>query len=305
MIIKADGFTLTTQQHQDIEAGVLAMGDPEVTIFMTTNFDQAVRTHTGLKNYSSDRGSGAVAAKAVGDLVIINASVLDAPGHGGLERLAAHESGHVVMNRREEGSRNYHYLARTAWQWEVIGLAVKGIEEYRIERKLAELGFEPASPTARDHWDDVLYETNATLAESVLKEQSVDALTAQVIGGADRLVTTSAYTIGALQNKANTFTASELPKYGRQNWEDFVAPTWAQRTELYESIPACTDPITPSAWEAKIRAAWSLEQSLLVSFGWTLSGGDGEDEPESFRRTGSDALFTQRIARLQRQDCEV
>ncbi|MBP3042895.1 DUF4157 domain-containing protein [Arthrobacter jiangjiafuii] len=304
MIIQADGLTLTPQQRKDIEAGLIAMGDPEGTIVATTDFDQAVRTRTGLKKYSSDRGSGAVAAKTVGDHVIINASVLDAQGHGGLERLVAHESGHVVMNSREENGRNYHYLASTQWQWEVIGLAVKGMEEYRIERKLTELGFAPASAAGLDYWDDVLYDTNATLAESVLKDQSVDALTAQIIGGADLLVTTLAYSIGALRNSPNPFNAEELPKYGRQNWDDFVAPTWAQRIKLYESLPVCTEPVAPSAWETKIKEAWSLEQALLESFGWTLSG-NGQDQPESFMRTGSDDLFRHRIARLQLQDAEV
>lgn len=278
------------------------MGDPAGTIVVTTNFDQVVRTLSGMQGYSSNRGSGTVAAKTIEDHVIINASVLNEPGHGGLERLTAHESGHVVMNLRDEHGRHYHHLARTQWQWEVTSLGIKGIEEYRIERKLTELGYSPASAVSTDHWDEVLYQMNATLVESVLVQQSVSDMATQVIGGADTLVAAMAYSIGALQNETAPFKGEKgLPPYGLQNWEDLVAPTWAQRIRLYESCPVCTEPIVPSDWETKIKEAQMLEHELLRSFGFALSG-EGEDE--SFTRTGSDELFQTRLIRLQHQDYE-
>jgi hypothetical protein len=298
MIIKTEGITLTSEQREDIEAGLLAMDNPEGTILVTTDFEQSVRTLTGLQHYSADRGSGGVAAKTISNNVVINASVLNEPAHGGLRRLVAHEAGHVLMGLREEDSGNYHELASTQWQWNVISLAVKGMEEYRIERRLAELGFNPASPTAINHWDVVLFDTNATLVESVLTEQSVDSLVRQVIGAADVLVTTMAYSIGSLTNGSSSFALEALPEYARQNWNDFVAPTWEQRVEFYEGLPNCSEPISASAWEAKINGAWSLERELFKSLGWELKS-NGQDEPEGFWRTGSDDLFRQRIARFQ------
>ncbi|MCU1634683.1 MAG: hypothetical protein JWM61_3335 [Micrococcaceae bacterium] len=292
MIINTDGITLTSNQRNDVETGLLAMGDPEGTVLVTTDFEQSVRTLSGLKDYSAARGSGQVAAKTVEDQVIINASVLDELADGGLKRLAAHEAGHVLMNLREEDGRNYHSLATTQWQWNIIGLAVKGMEEYRIERRLAQLGFDPAPPTALDYWDIILFEINATLAESVVKN-----LLAEITGAADILVTTLAYTIGSSTNPKSTFAVEALPPYARQNWDDFVAPTWERRVQLYQDLPTCSEPISSSDWEVKIKEARSLENELFRSFGWELSG-NGQDEPEAFRRTGDDDLFHRRIARF-------
>ncbi|MDP9936834.1 hypothetical protein J2T11_003202 [Paenarthrobacter nicotinovorans] len=298
MIITTDGISLTSEQQEDIEAGCLAMGNPEGEILVTTGFESSVRSLTGLKQFSADRGSGTVAAKTIGTQVIINASVLHEPAHGGLKRLTAHEAGHVLMNARGEDGKNHHSLATTQWQWNVISLAVKGMEECRIERRLAELGFSPASPVALDYWDVVLFETNADLVESVLAQQSVDSLVAQVIKAADLLITTMAYTVGSLANPAATFAVDALPPHARRNWDDFVASTWDRRVALYEALPTCSEAISASDWESKIKDAWSLERALFKSFGWELSG-NGQELPEAFRRTGSDDLFRQRIARFQ------
>lgn len=298
MIIKTDGITLTGEQREDIELGLLAMGNPEGTLLVTADFESTIRSLTGLKHYSADRGSGGVAAKTIEDQVVINASVLNEPAHGGLKRLAAHEAGHVLLGFRGESSRNYHRLASTQWQWNVISLAVKGMEEYRIERTLAENGFDPAGPADLSYWDIVLFDTNVALVESVLTEQTIDSLVAQVMGAADLLVTTMAYTIGSLTNPAATFGVKALPPYARQHWDDFVASTWDRRVEFYEGLPACSEPISSSDWETKIMEAWSLEGELLKGFGWEFSG-KGQDQPEAFRRTGSDDLFHQRILRFQ------
>ncbi|WP_264797605.1 hypothetical protein, partial [Arthrobacter mangrovi] len=246
MIIKTEGITLTSEQREDIESGLLAMDNPEGTILVTSEFEQSIRKLTGFEHYSADRGSGGVAAKTIEDHVLINASVLNEPAHGGLKRLVAHEAGHVLMELREEDGRKYHRLATTQWQWNVISLAVKGMEEYRIERRLADLGFDPASPTALGYWDIVLFDTNVALVESVLTEQSVDSLFAQVNGAADILVTTLAYTIGSLNSPASRFAVEALPLYARQNWDDFVSATWDQRVEFYEGLPACSEPISAS-----------------------------------------------------------
>jgi predicted SprT family Zn-dependent metalloprotease len=121
------------------ETGLAAMGAPEATIIVTDNFVDTVCDLTGNPEYRIERGAGVVAAKTMstdnGVVIALNASAIRSRDNDMIERLLAHEAGHVLMLERGEDVRGKQALADGAeWRWLMLCMCALAIDELRIER---------------------------------------------------------------------------------------------------------------------------------------------------------------------------
>lgn len=151
-----------------IKAG-LAYMETEAPVIVTSDFDHTVRKLKGSTTYRSVRASGRVPAKTVrsiaGELIIVISS--DAAESTDLERLAAHEAGHVMIKRRGESYGGRHHLASSQGDYNLLASGARALEEDRVERAL--IGrYGPAIWIRAEHLDEALLQTAEPSPQPVL-----------------------------------------------------------------------------------------------------------------------------------------
>jgi len=137
----------------------------DARIVVTNKFTETIAGMTGNPSYSADRGGGAVAARTVtgpgGPVVYLNHDETASFGPAEIERLVAHEAGHVLIDGRgTEETSGHRDSAETDWQWWLKCLGALAITEFRIERSLAELGYPTAEWATAPAVDQSLLVTN-------------------------------------------------------------------------------------------------------------------------------------------------
>jgi hypothetical protein len=146
MDLTKDGCKLSTRWIAAMEKGFLSMGITDAQVIVSANFAAKVAEATGDDTYTTDRGSGEVGARTVlganGSVAIFNYHELKSRTPSVIQRMAAHEAGHIIINDRktEEMSGNRD-AAENIWRWTLKCLGGLAIVEFRIERRLAELGY--------------------------------------------------------------------------------------------------------------------------------------------------------------------
>ncbi len=283
-----------------MERGVRAMGDPAVSVVLTDDFDGTVRSITGSQTYSSDRGTGTVGAKTIdtpqGSVVVVNGIALQDVDDFLLERLLAHESGHALMHARGERVKEYRHLAATQWQWYLLCIAAYAIEEARIERRVGELGYPPSGSTSPDHLADVLHATNVDLHILLTdpKSENVERLRDGVLGVLDRLTKVLAYVAADVICSDRVLDLAGEGPSAQAYWDDYVAPTWGQRLDLYAGLPRATEEADVVTSTTFLAAGLSLETSLLRDVGFVF---ESYHNGYGFHRRVSDAVCVARYER--------
>ena len=95
------------------------------------------------------------------------------------------------------------------------------------------------------------------------------------------------------------FSSSQLSVDGQENWADYIAPTWPQRIAFWSLIPSAVEPIPVEAWRTILRESFTLEQALLLDFGFAFENAPGGRY--GFYRKCGDDVFTERLRRARAQ----
>jgi hypothetical protein len=301
-----DSCSVSADQAEAMAQGLASLNADNVRVLATGNFVEAVAEVTGNPSYTADRGGGAVAARTVtgptGSVVIVNYDEVSSRSPAGIQRLLAHEAGHVRIDARstEETSGNRD-SDEADWQWWLKCLGAQAIVEFRIERSLAELGYPAAEWAAAPHVDHSLLITNVEVVSAVKDPASADPahLHDALLATMNHATKLLAYIAAPIAAGQPGLAPSQLSAAGQEHWADYIAPTWQRRIDLYASIPSAVEPVPVEEWRVILRKAAVLEQRLLRDFGFafrTLPGGR-----YGFFRKASDGVFDRRLQRAQAQ----
>jgi hypothetical protein len=274
-------------------------------IVVTVNFARTVAELTENRSYTTERGSGAVAAKTVtgpsGSVIVVNYSELSSRPPADIQRVIAHEAGHVLIDARgSEETLGNRDPGETDWQWLLKCLGAQALVEFRIERSLGDLGYTAAESTAASAVENSLLVTNVEVVSAVADPASADPRPLH-----DALFTTLnhatkmlGYIAAPLIAGQPGFSPSQLSVEGQANWADYFAGTWAQRLGLWTPIPSATEPIPVESWRTILRRSADLERALLRDFGFAF-----EKMPDGygFVRKAGDDVFTRRLNRARVQ----
>jgi hypothetical protein len=300
MAVRTDGCTLSTQQIAALTTGAAAMSAPNADVIVTTNFVPTIARLTGNTQYNVDRGAGTVGGKTVrtssGDhFIVINWTAVRRYDLPELERLLAHEAGHVLLGRRNEIADGRQYLASSEVDWEILCLGGFAAEEFRIERDLCDLGYDPAESVDPSHMNDVLYDLNMSILDAVAgpSSQTVTAMRDSVMRAANNVSKALANLAAATITEKVASIADQLDDFGRPNWDDYLAPTWSSRLTLYRTFPAAREPLAMD-WDQALVELMDLERQQLRVLGFTYLGHPGGFK---FHRIGTDQLFAGRVSR--------
>lgn len=263
------------EQLAALHEGIELMGT-QAEVLLTAAFEDEVRVATGAYNYSVDRGEGVVAAKTVGRSIFVNQTGIGELGLQELRRLGAHEAGHVLLNDREEDLGQRQDLAMDEGHWNLLWVGGLALEEARIERQVARLGFPPADAVDYEHLGYRLYGLCEKAFLSVaVRGKSVAEMLSDTMTALDRITKTLAYIAAAQVEGSFEFDLRRLSRHAATNWEEFVAPTWERRLRLYARVPTCADILAGGAWDHAALEAASLERDTLRSIGFEFRG-DGD-----------------------------
>jgi hypothetical protein len=302
-----DGCSVPAEWNNAMVEGFASLHVDNARVVTTVNFERIVRELTGGAAYTTGRGGGVVAAKTVtrpdGSTVVLNYNELSSRTPAYIQKLAAHEAGHVLIDARgtEETSGNRDD-DESDWQWLLKALGAQAMVELRIERSLAELGYsaaESAAPIAVNH---SLIVTNVEVVNAVIDPRSSadpGYLRDAVVTTLNHVTKLLAYVAAPLVADRGNFSPTELLAEGLVNWQDYIAPTWSERLSFWSSIPSAMEPIPIETWRTTLRKSFLLEQKFLLDFGFAFE--DAPDGQYAFLRKGSDDLFTERFQRARAQ----
>lgn len=300
MRLTVDGRGLTDDRVDAMKAGLSAMGQAEATVIVTDRFVDTVRGLTSQTEYSTARGSGEVAARTVHanneSTVVVNAEVARMRPTGDIERLLAHEAGHIQLNERGEGPEGRRNLVSAEWEWLLLCVGALALDEFRIERSLAGLGYPIAETATIPSAELALHHLNVEVMEALLDPANVAdprRLSEAIARPHDWYSKHLAYFAAFRSDLAGTGLAG-LSARGKQNWDDYVGDTWPGRLELYASVPTSLESINEAGLNDLLRQAGQQEAALLSKIGFRYSTqGNGY----SFKRVITDAHCATRIQR--------
>lgn len=306
MHLKTEGTGLDSRQLSAVEAGLAAIGadDDGVTVVITDDFTGTVRTITDTPDYGTSRGAGVVGAKTIstdaGSIIVLNAPEFRRRDNvADVERILAHEGGHVLINRRGETVTGRRHLAGSAeWRWILFCVGALALDEFRIERALAELGYPAPESCDPDHFEPTMFAVNAEILDACVDPASGR----NPAHFAQRVVHTQDWLSKYLAYAAPFYPAGP-PRSGaaplaRANWSDYIGDNhWNQRMALYSTVPSARTVVSDADLDAALRKALDLEIALLRLLGFeytTERGGEG------FWRRGTDQLWMRRENRFRR-----
>ncbi|MVZ91684.1 hypothetical protein GQF49_14625 [Microbacter sp. ANSKLAB05] len=304
MQAEVTGAGIREDQLTAIEAGLTAMSEPDARVAIVDDFVDTVQRLTQNPAYSAGRGAGIVAAKTIptstGEVIVFNAPELRNRDNLLLERLAAHEAGHVKLGKRGEGVTGRQHLVDSEWRWLLMCLGALAIDELRIERRLARLGYPVAMTGDVDYIDDAMFWLNCELMNALVDPASsdVEKFHDAVMSTQDWLTKHLAYV--AAYNFSPTPDLSALSSHSRQSWNDYIAAHWGKRVAFYENIPDASTALDASELDSILLAAIDIEADLLSALGFRLSDG-GHGQRYVFRRISSDAQCARRLQRAREE----
>jgi len=300
MHLSIEGQAIKPTCLDAMQRGVRAMGAPDVEVIVTDDFDATVRDLLGSRTYSSDRGTGTVGAKTfntpAGPVIVVNSLTVQDLDDAVVERLLVHESGHVLINSREETLENRHHLASEEWQWWLLCLGGFAMHEARCERSAADLGYPFTDSSSSQHLAEVLHASTVDIHLLLVDPASADVrhLGQSVLAVVDRLTKVLAYTAADVLHTGRSVDLSAEGPSAQADWDELVAPTWAQRLALYAKLPAATERLDAAAWDDFLTASLALEASLLSDVGFVF---ESSDQGYGFHRRISDDVCTDRYRR--------
>lgn len=287
--------------------GLASMYVEDARILVTNRFVETVADMTGNASYTTERGSGAVAARTVtnsdGSTIVVNYEAMSSRPLADVERLLAHEAGHVVIDARgTEDTAGYRDSNEVDWQWWLKCFGAQAIVEFRIERALIELGYPAAEGTSVPAVDNSLLITNVEVVGAVVDPASIaDPAHLQdvVLTTLNHVTKLLAYIAAPISVGLPGFSPSQLSAEGQANWAEYIAPTWQRRLALWATIPSALESIPAESWRIILRKSVKVEQALLRDIGFAFRS--FPDSRYGFYRVGSDGVFTQRLSRARDQ----
>ena len=291
-----------------MQRGLDAIGQPGLAVLVTADFVTAVeRLNPDSPEYNAERGSGVVAAKTLylpdaPALVVINGSAVLDRQDAEIERLLAHEGGHALLH--EHGGSTPLPPLYTSYSPGLSVLhatAAVAIEELRIERRLAELGYPIAERAAPGEIEERLFELSCEIFEALYDPRSADVWTfaKAVLEALHRMTVTLSYLAGPIVAGTGQFSRSQLSNFGQQTWTEVMSRSWHDRLQLYQQIPPAGTPYGHEQASADRAEAVEVDRKLLRDLGFTIGGGTRPGDQWSFLRSGSDATLTARWQQLQ------
>ncbi|GAB3911867.1 hypothetical protein GCM10011575_38520 [Microlunatus endophyticus] len=236
-----------------MQRGLNAAGQSDALVVVTDDFVGAIRRmDPDSKDYEAERGSGVVAARTVSTrscepVIVINAAIALGGDRSAddVERLLAHEAGHVSLHGRCEAvSLQSFGKAHPQLVATLHGIAQVAIEELRIERQLATLGYPMAERADIESLEGQLFELSATIFDALwTPDISPRLLAEKVLSGMHGFTVTLAYLAGwEVGYGRDSFTPTQLSTFGQHHWQELVGDSWAARLALYRSIPPADAP---------------------------------------------------------------
>ena len=286
--------------------GLLKIGEPEVEVLVSGEFVEAVEElEPDSGPYDTDRGLGTVAGKTIHSggktTILVNHSVMSNASLVDVEHLLAHEGGHAILHAHSEAMSPLRNDRSTTGLAMLRGLASTAIEEFRVERKVAELGYSAAGLATPDSLNDRLFDFCYTIIEALHDPTSDDVVmfANRVLIAQHRLTFSLSYLAGAVVGGQTAFSADQLSDFARQYWNETIDRSWQARLQLYRRIPAAGTPWGGSLAATHLQQAVDVERKLLRDVGFTINGNDlTPGAPWAFRRTGTDAMFATQEERL-------
>jgi hypothetical protein len=300
MHLSIEGPVPQQQRLDAMQRGLQAMGVPDVEVIITHDFDATVRRLLGSAAYSSDRGTGTVGAKTFnmsgGPVVVVNSLALQHVNDDALERLLAHESGHVLIDSRGETVEGRHHLAAQEWQWWLLCMGGFAMHEARCERSVAELGYPFSDSSSSRHVAEVLHASMVDLQLLLTDPASADVshLMHGVLEVVDRLTKVLAYTAADVLHTGRAVDLAAEGPSAQADWDDLVAPSWPERLALYATLPTATEQLDLAMWDQALTAGLALEASLLSHVGFEFEPGH---QGFGFYRRISDDVCSERLQR--------
>lgn len=280
------------------------MGATDATVRIVNHFRAVVAGLTGDPAYSPDRTGGTVAGKTIpareGEVVILlNADAVRGLDLPIIERLTAHEAGHLLITRNDETItwEDTARLQAVGWRRVMTYIAANALDEYRVEAAVVDCGYpvhQDADPTELG-W--ALMDANAEPLEAFFgfrETNDVAALRDGLLAVMDRFTKRLA-NIAASQRRT-PFDPHALDVAAKANWDAIVAPVWCKHESFYASAPSATVRWDRGAVEAHLKAGWLVAVRLLRSLGFEYRG---SDDNESFWSVRSEEEIERSFARYQ------
>ena len=258
-------------------AGLVRMGSSEVDVVVTEDFVEAVRDITADAEYHDDRNGGRVAARTVpaeggGNGPVANWEVLADLTDVEVERVLAHEAGHVSIESRDESPWDT-VSARFAdhwWNRQVAYGAAVAIDEFRCEAAVYAAGYPTGPGLADEDVADDLFGLNVQLLGADHEYQShldVERLR-------DDVLKTVVFHLRYMGKVAARFLhgdpvePSAMNRFASANWEAFVEPTWSRFVDVYQTVPKASTPWAGLAPTGAAVALVSVVANLMTCFGY-------------------------------------
>lgn len=300
MELEISGQGLDSARLSSVQAGLANMGYPNSKVIIADNFVTAVKELTGLESYSAGRGAGVVAAKTVltaeGCVIVVNGPEVRHRSLALVERLMAHEAGHIALIERGESIKGRDHLAASEREWELMCVAAFALDELRIERTLADLGY-PVSVTGETEFiGDAMHSLNWEIVNALLDPSSADTTKfRQTVGRTHDWLSKHLAYVAAFHSGTSQPNLSTLDRYANDNWQDYIAAHWLKRAAFYAEIPNSRAPMSDAVFNQTLVDGIGLERDLLQALGFTLL--DLEGDRWAFRRIASDDLCQERVKR--------
>lgn len=272
-------------------------------VLITNNFVNDVRRIIGSNAYGIDRGTGVVAAKTIpqasgSSIIVVNGEVTADLDHDHLSRLLAHESGHALLDQRDEDNPD----TRSTWMGDRVlqSLAATAIEEYRVEKAVYANGFGLADEVDWTGAGDLATEMNMAVIHAVVVEEknktSPEELSSDIAAVHDWSSKKLAYIAAAIDSGALPATEA-VPAEHRVDWDDYVKDTWTHRLNRYRAIPDAATPMSSSDRRRAADRLLTVERHFLKSMGFYYKQ---VGRSWGFFRIKNDRLFDTRLKRAVR-----
>jgi hypothetical protein len=286
MDLITDGVEVAAEQRSAMQRGLDAVDKSDETVVVTDDFVGVVEDLEQSTGYDADRGTGTVAGKTVrtpaGDTVIVlNGEMILSRPTLLIERLLAHEGGHASLHQHDEATDLPGiYEAFSSGIATLHATAAIGYEEFRIERRLAELGYPLSERAEADSLDEQLLELAFGVANAARDPASQDpgAYARSVLTAMSNVTVTLAYLAGSIVGGAARLRLDQLSTFGKQTWSDVMRRSWRDRLELYQRIPAIGTPLDRHLISAHLRSAALIDRKLVHDLGFSIQGGSRPDE---------------------------
>lgn len=239
--------------------------------------------HPSAQTYSEERVGGFVGAKTFGlengrSVIVVNGKWHKAEGGPSLQRLLAHEGGHVLLRQRDERFDNARSVVDTRAQWTMLCAAAVAWEEFRIERALCALGHWP-NPS---DFNATLFDLGLQLFDAVrlrYPNEPIERTHDTALAAAQQFLVSLAYRSAvASARQLRVQDVIDFDSHGRGFWSDYVGTSAATWQDHWEGRPDARDPIERNQYVQQLQDGAELYDPYLERLGFQLLETNGPED---------------------------